>query len=317
MHIPLTTVLSSSKQSSGFFLAKSGISFKSREKNVSILGFGFNKIREKAKEASQFEALERLCAARTLHQNKNSFIGYSLKMPQKNRVFSPSEVLIGSMLTFGEKSADANGLGCHPDILQAINHAVLELLERHLLSNIWYENGFVSEIRELAEVREDGWHVRFYTSCDFDLPITIAIVTNAEMSVWALGSALRESFFHSIEHAKNEAFMLLESAFLIQGTTYSKDVGTRLSSLKNISYSQTREKFFQSKIKKNKHFDSISRKYSISEMIDKTLGLNPIWIINLFKNVRINAVRVICEFAKNPRWLRNSRSKLVPLDPFC
>ena len=317
MQIPLKTLLSSSTKSSGHFLAKSGICFKSQQNDTCVYGFGFSEIEENAKLGSQFEALERLYSNRAFHQNKENFLGYSLHMPNEFRTFSASEVLVSSILTFEEKSADANGLGCHPDIDQAKKHAILELIERHLLAEIWYGNGLISEVKEKV-IREDSWQVRFYTSFCLDVPLAIAIVNNFEGSVWVLGSALRESFLQSMKHAKNEAFMLLESAFLENGVAYSVDVERRLASLKNKSYSNAREKFFQSKISnKNKELDTIKKRYKTEEIIEKALGGNPIWMVNLFKNDRLSVVRAVCDSAKNPRWLRGIGSEFIPLDPFC
>jgi len=318
VRVPLKTIISSSAQSSGHFLAKSGIFVKSGQHNTYVYGFGFNEVKENAKRASQFEALERLWATYAFHQDKKNFIGYSLKTPNECRIFSPSQVLIGSVLTSEEKSADANGLGCHPAIDQAVNHAVLELIERHLLAEIWYEDGLVFEIKEKALIREDGWQVRFYTSLGIDVPLAIAIVSNTDKSVWVLGSALRESLSQSSEHAKNEAFMLLESAFFENGTAYSKDIEKRLLSLKNKNYSHAREDFFRAKVSnKNKQIDVTSKIYSTREIVEKVLGDNSIWIVNLFNDVRISVVRAICDFAKNPRWFRHLQSGFPPLDPFC
>jgi len=317
MHVPIKTLLSSSKYSQGHFLAKSGICFKSMEKENYIYGFGFNEISEKAKKASQFEALERLYATRAFHQNIEHFEGHSLEAPNKNKIFHPSEVLISNLSTFTTKSADANGLGCHYNIDQAINHAILELIERHLLAEIWYENGSVFEIKEKALIHQDGWHIRFYTSFSSDVPLAIAVLMNLDENVWVLGSAIRESLLQSIEHATNEAFMLLESTFLEKGIAYSDDVEKRLSSLKDKNSSQARKEFFQTKTSmKNKPLD-LTKKYSTKEIIRKSLKDNPIWIVPLFKAISINVVRAMCNFAKNPRWFRGLCSELIPSDPFC
>ncbi len=317
MHIPLKTLLTSSGYSYGHFLAKSGICFKSEQTKNYIYGFGFNEDKEKAIMASKFEALERLYATNAFHQNIKSFEGYSFEIPNRYKTFLPSEVLISNTLTPGEKSADANGLGCHQDLNYALNHAILELIERHLLAEIWYGNDLVYEIEEKTIIRNDGWHIRFYTSFCFDVPFVIAVLTNFNKNIWILGSALRESFLQSLEHAKNEAFMLLESAFLEDGIAYSEDVEKRLSSLKNIRFSQARERFFRSKTSnKNVRLD-VKKKYLTREIICETLGDNPIWIVPLLRNKYINVIRVVCDSAKNPRWLRGSCSAFLPTDPFC
>lgn len=317
MRVPLKTLISISSKSKNYFLAKSGICVKSEHCDTYAYGFGFNKVQEHAKIASQFETLEHLWATYAFHCSKKKFNGNSFVMPMKSRVFSPSEVLISSIITPGEKSADANGLGCHPVKDLAVNHAVLELIERHLLAEIWYGDGLVLEIKEKILSCEDDWEVRFYTSFDFEVPLAIAIVSNQDKGVWVLGSALKETLLRSLEHAKNEALMLLESAYIEDGIAYSKDIENRLSSLKNKYFFQRREDHFMSKIvNKNSTIDA-TKKFLTNEIIDKVLGINPLWIVNLFDGARFSVVRAICDAAKNPRWLRHLHSKAFPLDPFC
>lgn len=318
MQLPIKTLITPSTQTTKRFLARSGICFNRDRHNVCVYGFGLDEDKEKATRSSQFEALERLYATQSFHKNDTTFLGYLLQSPNTYRVFHASEILIGSGLGNKRNRVDANGLGCHHNLQQAIQHALFELIERHLLSEIWYGGATLSEIREHTIIHNEPLDLRFYSLSAFDIPFVIAILSDLDKGIWVLGSALRATFSDAMMHAMNEACMLLESSF-IGGVAYSHDIEARLSSLKNKEYSQKRHVFLQKKVVTCDTTISFLQKiYSLDEIIEKTLHNHLIWVVKILENTSwISVVRVICTAAQNPRWLRDSRLKYHLFDPFC
>lgn len=314
--IPIKTLITDSLHVSGHFLAKSGLSFYNSEKNrTDVFGFGFSEDKEKAINSSKFELYERLYANYNLYNfEKPIFLGQSFSDLEKKKEFSAHDIFLGSYSNDGTKSVDANGLGCHYLLEHAVKHAVLEVVERHLLAQIWYGNCQMYEIINANFIFDSSWKIRCYCTNNTSVPMAIVTVDNLEKGIWVLGSALRWPFDQAIEHAKNEAFMLLESSLSEKGYAYSKEIDERLFSLKDPIISNLRNTYFNSKV-----LDKIEKPKcdeALDIILKKTIGMEALWIFPLHASQNINVVRAISESAQNPRWFR-SKKNLTPPDPFC
>lgn len=314
MHqIPFKTFVSKSSFIKGHYLAKSGVSFRNTKKELlHSFGFGFNSDEKSAIRASQFELYERFFADYEIYENKNiNLTGHSFSDPLIKKKFPPEKILIGGSSV--RKAADANGLGCHflPD--KAAQHAVLEIIERHLLAQIWY---FETEIFEILAdpYFQNSWRVRYY-SVKGETPLAIAIVDNLENGIWVLGSAIRWPFEQAMQHAKNEAFMLLESSLSENGQSYSKDMDEKLLTLKDKQFSELREKHFQSKVKGQMLEPNYP--FVLKRIIQNNIGYDNLWLIPLHVSSHFSVVRAISGGAKNPRWINSKKINSIPPDPFC
>lgn len=322
LKIPIKTLVNQSVHTSGFFLAKSGVCFKDfNEQNVRVSGFGFNQDKNNAIKSSQYETLEHLYALYSFQKTalccEDNLTGLLWQNQDEKRVFTLPEILIGPYPYEVSKSADANGLGCHPSYNLAVDHSILELVERHLLSLIWYDNELIKEIKTNELKPDCTLTIRHYTLLNRQVPFVITILSELEKGFWILGSALRVSFAEAIKHSTNEALMLLEGSGIENGLTYSDDAKMRLNLLKNKEMSLFRSEFFSKKIK-DESFVDLYRQYKINEIVNRVLENAPIWIVELYRNKDISVVRAICEECKNPRWLRHKANQFnIPLDPLC
>lgn len=316
--IPLKTIVNRSQIFPNFFLAKSGVKFRnSFGKSRLISGFGFSKNQKQAVNSSQFETLEHFYATYDFHQDcvkkENALKGINLKYGTE-RDFEPHEVFLGPIPLQVGKAADANGLGCHPYYEKAVEHGILEIIERHFLAQIWYGSMLVVEIPEKAAI-SSHFHIRLFTPCTSYVPMAIAIVYDLKSGIWALGSAVRLSMERAIEHAIQEAMMLTESASIEGGVSYSDEIEQRILSLRNNDMSRLRNEFFESKITKREK-GLLLLSMQLEEIITLTLNVSEVWIVNFLNSEKLNVIRAICPIAKNPRWLRACNLG-VPDDPFC
>ncbi|MBX9703199.1 MAG: YcaO-like family protein [Silvanigrellaceae bacterium] len=316
--IPLKTIVNRSQIFPDFFLAKSGVKFSTfsgRSKLIS--GFGFSKNEDQAINSSKFEALEHFYATYDFNQNyikkKNNFRGVNLKNNEL-RDFVPSEVVLGPVPLEIGKSADANGLGCHTSYEKAVEHGILEMIERHFLAQVWYGPMSVVEIPEIHSIISQ-FRIRLFTPSTSFVPMAIAVIYNLQDGIWALGSAVRLSMERAIEHAIQEAMMLIESSSNEKGFSYSEEIEQRILSLRNTNLSKLRKEFFESKITECKK-GLLSMYMQLDEIIALTFDASKIWIIDFFKSKELNVIRAICPIAKNPRWLRACKLD-IPNDPFC
>jgi hypothetical protein len=316
--IPIKTFVNKSQIFPGFFLAKSGIKFSNDSgKSRLIRGFGFSKNKEQAVISSQFETLEHFYATYDFNQNfikkENVFRGLNLKNGAE-RAFVPSEVVLGPLSAEIGKVADANGLGCHIFYERAVEHGILEIIERHFLAQIWYGSTLVVEIPEICSIIS-SFRIRVFTPYIPSVPMAIAIIDNLQDGIWALGSAARISMEEAIEHAIQEAMMLIESSSIEKGFYYSKEIECRILSLRNRNMSKLRKEFFESKITKCEK-QLFQLHMQLDKMISFILDLEEIWIVDFFKSEKLNVIRAVCAAAKNPRWLRTC-NLIIPEDPFC
>ncbi|MGK5594803.1 MAG: hypothetical protein ACSNEK_05535, partial [Parachlamydiaceae bacterium] len=119
----------------------------------------------------------------------------------------------------------------------------------------------------------------------------------------------------AIEHALQEALMLIESSSIKGGFAYSEEIEQRILSLRNKNISELRQKFFESKITKCEK-GLLSLHMTLDEIIAITMDADEIWVINFLKSEKLNVIRAVCPIAKNPRWLRACNLG-IPDDPFC
>ena len=250
--IPIKTSIKKSEVFSDFFLVKSAVQFKNFLGNSQLIcGFGFNEVKELAEASSRFEVLEHLYATYDFQQEsirKNSgFSAVKLNTQTERQVVTSSSVLTGPVPDFIGSNTDANGLGSHVVYKKALEHALLEVIERDCLARLWYEDLKIIEVEDACEVI-DSFRVRFFVMNFLSFTPVIAIVNNPKEGIWALGSAVRYSLDEALQHSKHEAMMLIEGSLIENGFSYSRDIEKRILSLKNGQISLLRETFVQSKI---------------------------------------------------------------------
>lgn len=179
-------------------------------------GFAADRDREAAARRAEYEVYERLLAFDVLYHHAGfpPTVGAApvaqLDGPWRwhlpvNRVLLSRKAPVGEADRAG---LGANGLGLGATFVRAAEHAVAELLERHLVCATW--DGVGDGLLALPQVELNGAVLERFISAA-GLPYACAAVVRGGMLV-AAGSALRTRLDDAVDHASSEAIMAAENS---------------------------------------------------------------------------------------------------------
>lgn len=106
---------------------------------------------------------------------------------------------------------DGTGLAVHRDPAAAETHAVWELLERALVTRLWYGPGLALQPVS-PTLRQGRCALRAWTLIGADGCFAVADAYDPDGPAHTLGAAVRGDPARAVEHARAEAVMLLDSA---------------------------------------------------------------------------------------------------------
>lgn len=152
------------------------------------------------------EVLERMLATRQFHSGttlRNGFWGLEIFSGSDLEPANPRDVLIRENVKNLEMKPSASGLGLHLNWNEAIEHAIREILERHLLMSIWYEGLDIFPIGPV-EYLPHGYELQVFGISN-EIPFSIAIISNPNIEVFFSGSAVGKNFSTAITKSRSEA----------------------------------------------------------------------------------------------------------------
>lgn len=305
------------------FFAESLVSFvdKSGEKS-SFYGASSNKDYLSAIRVSCYEIFERMLASRAFYSDDEiaqGFSSYYLFSNQPTSKIIPAEnVLIRGQSDKLNKIISASGLGFNSSITHAISHATLELLERHILCKIWYDNWHVHEIDSPEQLPEQ-YKISFFT-VDLGIPFVMALITCENNPIFFTGSSLSNNFYLAKLKARSEALHLLTNLLFGKLESQFGNPTESINIIKTLVGEDAvkRLNFFNNKI--NKKLLSLDSSNISLLQICKNILLDPekIEVIELKRWKDFRLVRVYTDEAWTKNKLRYTfmKSNHVP-DPFC
>jgi hypothetical protein len=158
--------------------------------------------------AAAFEVVERLYATRWFCDAERLRVGFDsfcLGTGLLGRRYSANEVLVRERNT-----VTASGLSVHVSREKAVTHATLELLERHMLCRIWYENAPMLRL-DVAETVGSGYTLELF-GVSTVIPFVIAVLTHQTKHCFVSGSSVSLDINAAKVKARNEALQLFHSA---------------------------------------------------------------------------------------------------------
>ena len=321
--VPVKTIVRKSKISPFYWIAKSAVQFKNwLGQSVLVHGFSCNSDEAKAIHLSRMEIFERLFA----HYDfvKKDILQW-VDWPQKDFTgdILPEEVLLGPMPSGPMNSKlDASGLSWHKNVEEAEKHALLEIIERHLLCKWWYGDLKLKKMEETIELSDDLF-IEFAT-VDLlkPIPFVIAVISHRLNYTWLCGSSVRTSFQLAKEKAKNEALMLLDGILCGDETNLNpnKETSAILLSLRDPDASQKRRYYYEVNLSgqeyKGEPLPTVEM--SVDEICKWTLGEEAeIKSVVIRDNEEGSLVRVLCSSALKVKEMRKIAKYDKLLDPFC
>lgn len=181
-----------------FFIAKSGISFKNWNNEYTIIGgYSYGTSRDHVEKVSKYELLERLLSHYDFHENKSIWTGYKLTDLKLKKTFARNKVLIGSLPESNSAlCADSSGLAFHTQLELAIDKSVSELIERHILCEIWFLKKIDLYLIKDTYLGIDDFRLRNYTIKG--LPFSLSFLTSDNKKIAFCGSCLSDTLDNSI-----------------------------------------------------------------------------------------------------------------------
>lgn len=203
--------------------AVTGVKLHYKDKCEVFYGHSVSKDINRAVQSSKYEVLERIfCCDILMHTSTYNLYRYSnnIKIGHINR----EDISLRGVSDIG-----ATGLSCHKSICEAKEHGLYEVLERHILSSMWYGDLILHPI-QINEPAGDGLTISSYSTA-VPSNFCISVLRNNDNTMFFSGSAISDEMEKSIEKSRNEAFMLINNYY--NGELHNLK-GVRKSSAENI-----------------------------------------------------------------------------------
>lgn len=215
-----------------------------------------------------------------------------------------------------EFSVSASGLGLHSDEKLAIEHAIFEVIERHVALLLWYKDNEIMLInsRELV----DGYFIYNYTNI-LKIPFCVSVIINKKEDIFFCGSSVKSNLNDAIKAAEVEALSLLGN-ILIKNT--NKPKGNVLSTIDRICSLvgvKAKERILHLKSKHTScyNIDFLDRNYTVYDLL-KIFNFNDVYVIFINRFYDYYCYRVIINGALTKIDARNYFGcKDIVSDPFC
>ncbi|MCA1707102.1 MAG: YcaO-like family protein, partial [Actinobacteria bacterium] len=192
-------------------IAQHGVFASLAEERFSVIGSACARDSEAAHTTSLFEAIERLLTRVAAHSEDRWLDAEQGGGEQ----ISPVRIRLFQVLPRPDRQStritDGTGLAVHTDYNAARNHAVAELLERTLLSQLWYRVGLPLQPVSPPLYR-DHCQARTWVLGGGKVWFALADAVDHSLPAYSLGAAVRDNRDSAVTHSLSEAVMLLDSA---------------------------------------------------------------------------------------------------------
>ncbi|MEC9290890.1 MAG: YcaO-like family protein [Pseudomonadota bacterium] len=319
MPLPIKTFVRASRAPYGYYIAKSAIGLRLADgKPIHLFGFAFGREEAEVAQRSVYELKERFYACYDVWKgasDKGEVLDMHHWLTHEKTGECPAHNLLFHHVTAGSSPLlDSNGMAWYSNLKGALNHAIMESFERHMLSLVWY---YGAPLYLISSEKLDGeYKVCTYSTLN-EIPFALTVVEQEVEGIWLCGSSVAHCMDVSIEKSKREAFMLLDGIlFGEDGKLNPSHSGKRLASLSQEKVSMFRSLHFSKLI--------VGRRYSSQKSSDfmRWFDCTGIDAYKLrycaLKNDAEGAlVRVIHPNLLNPKSLRGICGDEIPDDPFC
>lgn len=290
-----------------FFFVKARLEFTIGNNDVVLIGSSYGNHRTNCLTRAKNEIIERFYSHKFVLSN-TSFNSrcFVLTQPKQYKIFKKEQVAIGYV-------ADATGLAFNIKE-EAETHAICEIIERHWLTKVWYDN----EPLNLIEFQEFQDHNLMVLSlANYDVPLIIAIIIDKDRNLLLCGSGVKKNFETSKIHSLNEVYMLYEGYLEITENNcfpITKSHSRILSLSSDIFRLQ--ENHLHSLIISKHSILSANKNYALLEIISKSkLTASDFFIIDFYKFENKSVVRAINTNTLSLKATREGRKNFFG-DPF-
>jgi|SRR5579859_983413 len=229
-----------------------------------------------------------------------------------------SAIVLGPTPFSESSSSDASGLSWASNFDRACMHAFFEVLERHLLAEIWYRGRSITKLdrRLIGEFSADVYTV----PTERLVPFALAVLSDRFRQRLVCGSAVRSSLIDAIEHSISEAIMLMDGVLRQDiGSITNESTRARVLSLSNHKLSIARWQYIERQVDRTERSATPLRCLGALDDILKAIfnGSEPeLQIANLYSSDQGHLVRALIPKALHLNVARATIPCAIP-DPFC
>jgi YcaO cyclodehydratase, ATP-ad Mg2+-binding len=318
--LPIKVIIRNSINPKGYYLGKAGIQFTNYSGDKDFLfGFSINHDKDVAKQVAIYELLERLLARYEIqYRIDEDFTRFqAFRWPDWKVVdcCSPGQLFIGKN-PFCPTGVEATGLGLRMTKEAAAEHAILELIERHICAKIWYTDELpLYEV--CTNIKLEGFEIYFYIISKQNITFAIAEIFSPQLEISLFGHAIRKTYEESFNKAFSEALMLLDCLLHNDnGQCSNQKTKERIISLKS-DLSIKRHNYLHKKVTTKLQKEELSQnQFDCKNMVNWIFGNETISVVLLFQDNQFSVVRALSQKAKTLNEYRTS-NHIEILDPFC
>lgn len=306
--LPIEFVSSKGKIKKNHFLVKARLEFIIDNIEITLVGSSFGSEEDICIEKAKSEIIERFYSHKFIATNEfyssRQYIPIEINKIQK---FRNNQVTLGNDI-------DATGLSFHTKE-NAEKHAIKEIIERHWLSKVWYENeGLIL----IEHIHYQDYELMILALDKYDIPFTIAAIINKGKKILFCGSSLKSNYLDSKNHSTNEAYMLYEG--YLEQDPYSPNIAVTKSQKRIATLNRTifdsQLAHLKSMIKSPDNQIVSDNEYDLTHIINiSTLNIYDFYIIDFYKFQNQRVVRVINNNTLSLKILRDKRKSFLQ-DPF-
>lgn len=259
---------------------------------------------------SRFEVLERLFALPQLHGSR---LAEPARVRRWGAELEPPPYTRGQLCL--QEGGDSTGMAIHTELDAGSHGAVAELLERHLLGELWYARSIqVAHVPELSSSRGEFWLDHFVASSPEPLPLVLAVVTGPGRELAFCGSALDPDVRRAAHKAAAEALMLLDGH--LEGDRGGSNSPGSSHRLEELGHRGRRELEPLLHGRPSVGLDAVLRE-DLPRLAARVLGPAPVDVASVEVREGLHLCRAFCDAARPLPWRRRARLPHQPVDPFC
>ncbi|MEP7731502.1 hypothetical protein [Marinomonas primoryensis] len=228
---PLSSKLYSCIRYKEYFISKTALGVKKNGIDKYIFGFGCSRSKSVAHTSSRFECVEHYLGsimAESLYDN-DGFIARDINKKNKGFIIPKDQVLVGSIQSESNMKINATGLAIERNYFRSCEHALFELIERHISYLWWFEALNFLNVENIIK-KDNAEEYNLTWGCqENNLWYSIYIILNFNGNTVSIGSCLKNKKDESIEHSKCEAIMIDQShENTVNNVRYEKIKGEKL-----------------------------------------------------------------------------------------
>lgn len=312
--IPITFFHRAATVCSEYHIVKAGTQFIVDGKKFPILGFSCGKDEAKTHASAKFELFERLYGHFIIARKKVPNELDKIRWYDKQKVGIELLENIAFRSGTGQKS-DGTGMAYGTILEDAITNGLLELCERQLAADIWYEGRKIVFVKEMRVDLKDTLKIYALASSP-GACFALAALHDTQRKIFVCGTALKLDPLAAQEHAIEEAVMLHDSLASQDQAVYQKEESKNHYSSLVGELAAQRMEHLASMVAEGQALLPDTTSAQLKDVVCKIFNPKYVYFSIVYQDDISVVIRGYADGAKTPSHYRNIKH-IALSDPFC